>query len=425
MELIIIIGLVLLNGIFAMSEMSLVSSRKFKLENLRKRGKSAAKTALDLSVNPTRFLSTVQIGITLIGILLGVYSGENLTKNLAAFLTQFDLLKPYAMTLSTTLIVVLITYLSIVLGELFPKRVAMKFPEAIIVMLAKPMFILSKITAPFVWLLSASNNLLLKIFGISAKNDDTLSEEEIKSIIADSTIGGEIQEIEQEIVKRVFELGDRKVTSLMTHRPDIVYFKMNESWEMVRSKINAEKHSAYPVCSEKGLEEILGIVLIKDLFVDPDPDQFSLERFIKKPVFFNENSDAYKVLERFKREGTHYGLVVDEYGVISGIVTMDDVLDALVGDVSENSDEDQEIVQRNENSWLIDGQYSAFEFIKNFEIELNYELSNQYSTIGGMFMFHVNDIPNVGDRIQIGQYELEIVDKDGQRIDKIMLTKSY
>lgn len=424
MELIIIIGLVLLNGIFAMSEMSLVSSRKFKLEGLKKRGNSNAKTALDLARNPNRFLSTVQIGITLIGILLGVYSGDNLTRNLAEFLTQFDLIRPYAMTLSTTLIVVFITYLSIVLGELFPKRVAMKFPEAIIVILAKPMSILSKITAPFVWLLSASNNLLLKIFGISAKDDETLSEEEIKSIIADSTIGGEIQEIEQEIVKRVFELGDRKVTSLMTHRPDIVYFKSSDSWDVVRKKINGEKHSAYPVCSERGLDEILGIVLIKDLFVDADPEQFSLAKFIKKPVFFNENSDAYKVLESFKREGTHYGLVIDEYGVISGIVTMDDVLDALVGDVSENSDEDQEIVQRNERSWLIDGQYSAFELIKNFEIELDYELSNQYSTIGGMFMYHVNDIPNVGDRIQIGQYELEIVDKDGQRIDKIMLTKS-
>lgn len=424
MELIIIIGLVLLNGIFAMSEMSLVSSRKFKLEGLKKRGNSNAKTALDLARNPNRFLSTVQIGITLIGILLGVYSGDNLTRNLAEFLTQFDLIRPYAMTLATTLIVVFITYLSIVLGELFPKRVAMKFPEAIIVILAKPMSMLSKITAPFVWLLSASNNLLLKIFGISAKDDEALSEEEIKSIIADSTIGGEIQEIEQEIVKRVFELGDRKVTSLMTHRPDIIYFKSSDHWDVIRKKINGEKHSAYPVCSERGLDEILGIVLIKDLFVDADPEQFSLAEFIKKPVFFNENSDAYKVLESFKREGTHYGLVVDEYGVISGIVTMDDVLDALVGDVSENADEDQEIVQRNERSWLIDGQYSAFELIKNFEIELDYELSNQYATIGGMFMFHVNDIPNVGDRIQIGQYELEIVDKDGQRIDKIMLTRS-
>ncbi|MBB2950732.1 hemolysin family protein [Sphingobacterium sp. JUb56] len=424
MELIIIIGLVLLNGVFAMSEMSLVASRKFKLESLKKKGNSNAKTALELSENPTRFLSTVQIGITLIGVLLGVYSGENLTTDLKNFLSQYVLLAPYAASLSTILIVVFITYLSIVFGELFPKRLGMKFPETIIVLLAKPMSILSKITSPFVWLLSTSNNLLLKIFGISGKNDETMSEEEIKSIIAESTVGGEIQEIEQEIVRRVFELGDRKVTSLMTHRPDIVYLKISDTWDEVRAKINEEKHSAYPVCSSKGLDEILGIVLIKDLFVILDRNEFSLEKFIKKPVFFNENSDAFKVLENFKREGTHYGFIVDEYGVISGIVTMDDVLDALVGDVSENSDEDQEIVQRSENSWLVDGQYSAFEFIKSFEIELDYELSNQYSTVGGMFMFHVNDIPNVGDRIQIGQYELEIVDKDGQRIDKIMLTKS-
>lgn len=209
----------------------------------------------------------------------------------------------------------------------------------------------------------------------------------------------------------------------MTHRPDVVYLDISDSWESIRRKVAVEKHSAYPVCNHKGLDGILGIVLIKDLIVEQSNEAFNLDKLLRKPVYFNENTDAYNVLENFKKAGSHYGFVIDEYGTISGIVTMDDVLDALVGDVSGNTDEEQEIVQRNENSWLVDGQFSAFEFVKLFDVELGYLLTNQYSTVAGMFMYHVKHMPIVGEKLIIDKYELEIVDKDGQRIDKIILTK--
>jgi len=423
MEIIIIIGLILLNGVFAMSEMALVSVKKYKLDSAQKKGNTNAKTAANLVENPTRFLSTVQIGITLIGVLLGIYSGETLTKDFASIVAEINFLAPYAGSIATIVVVVIVTYFSIVIGELIPKRLGMTFPEPIILFLAKPMTILSRLTAPFVWLLSVSNNLFLKLFGIAPKSEETVSEDEIKSIITESAEGGEIMSIEKDIVHRVFELGDRKVTSIMTHRPDIAYLDIQDDWQTIRAKISLEKHSAYPVCNHKGLDGILGIVLIKDLIVEQSNADFNLEQVLKKPVYFNENTDAFLVLESFKKAGSHYGFVIDEYGTISGIVTMDDVLDALVGDVSENTDEEQEIVKRNDNSWLVDGQFSAFEFVKLFDMDLGYTLTNQYSTVAGMFMYHIHHMPMVGEKLIIDKYELEIVDKDGQRIDKILLTK--
>ncbi len=423
MELLIILLLVLLNGIFAMSEMSLVSSRKFKLENEKRKGSKAAKTALELSENPTKFLSTVQIGITLIGILLGVYSGENLTKNVSNFLAQFTLIQPYANSIATGVIVVFVTYLSIVLGELLPKRLAMTFPEPIAMLLAMPMKVLSIITSPFVWLLTTSNNLLLKLMGIKKTTDSKVSEEEIKSIIKESAEGGEIQDIEHNIVERVFELGDRKVNTLFTHRSEIVYFTTTDTWEEIKQKINTEKHSAYPVCNGNSLEDIVGIVLLKDLFTPTTNEQFSIEDFIKTPLYFNENTYAYKVLEMFKKHKMHYGMVINEFGTTIGIVTMDDVVDALVGDVTEADQDEYQITQRNEKSWFVDGQYSINEFAKFFNIELEDEQQSKFTTVAGFFIYKNNILPNVGDSLILDNYILEIMDKDGQRIDKILVSK--
>jgi putative hemolysin len=423
MEILIIIGLVLINGVFSMSEMSLVSSRKFKLESARKKGSKGAKIALELSDDPTKFLSTVQIGITLIGILLGVYSGQNLTNDVEGFINKFEFIAPYSHSIAVGVIVVFVTYLTIVLGELLPKRLGMTFPEPIAILLAKPMKILSVITSPFVWLLTTSNNLLLSIMGIKKTTDSKVSEEEIKSIIKESAAGGEIQDIEQDIVERVFELGDRKVNSLYTHRSQIVFIDTNDSWDTVKSKINEEKHSAYPVCENNNLDDIIGVVLLKDLFTPTINDNFDIKNFIKKPVFLNESSYAYKVLEVFKKEKMHYGIVVDEYGSTVGMVTMDDVVDALVGDMTENDQYEFQITQRDENSWLVDGQYSFIEFLKHFD--LNIEVSKQYkfTTIAGLLIHTNNALPDVGDKFQFENYEIEIVDKDGQRIDKIMVTK--
>jgi putative hemolysin len=423
MELLIIIGLVLLNGVFAMSELSLVSSKKYKLESAKKRGSSGAKTAIDLSENPTKFLSTVQIGITLIGILLGVYSGENLTNDVKEMLLQIPVIAPYAQSLAVIVIVIFITYLSIVLGELFPKRLGMTFPEPIIIIMAKPMQILAKITSPFVWTLTISNDLLQHIFGIKKINESKVSEEEIKSIIKESAEGGEIQNIEQNIVERVFELGDRKVNTLYTHRTDIVFFDENDTWEVIREKINTEKHSAYPVCKDKNLDHVIGIVLLKDLFSGNWEKDFHISQYAKEPLFLNENMYAYYVLELFKREKMHYGIVIDEYGTTQGIVTMDDVVDALIGDVTEIDQDEYKIIERDPNSWLVDGQFSAIDFAKYFDLYFDEETRDEYTTVAGLIIFMSNHLPEVGDKITTGDYVLEVIDKDGQRIDKILVTK--
>jgi putative hemolysin len=423
LEVFIIIALILLNGIFSMSEMSLVSARKFKLESAKKKGSKGAKTALELSENPTRFLSTVQIGITLIGILLGVYSGENMTKDVEQYLAHFELLSPYAHNLAVVIIVIGVTYLSIVLGELLPKRLGLTFPEPIAIFLAKPMKVISVITSPFVWLLTISNDILIKILGITSTMDSKVSEEEIKSIIKESAEGGEIQDIEQDIVERVFEFGDKKVNSLFTHKNDIVFFDETDDLQTVRQKITAEKHSAYPVCTDNDIDKVIGIVLLKDLFTPSIEDNFNLRDFIKEPLFLTESTFAYSLLEKFKTVRMHYAIVVDEYGSTKGIVTMDDVVDALIGDVTEHNQHEYQITVRDENSWFVDGQYSFTEFLHYFDIDLEEEMDGNFVTIAGFFIHKFNNLPNIGDKLNIDAYRLEIIDKDGQRIDKILVTK--
>ncbi len=423
MELLVIFILILLNGIFAMSELALVSSRKFKLENTKKKGSQGAKTALELSENPTKFLSTIQIGITLIGILLGVYSGENLIEDVKIFIDKIEFLQPYSSQISTGIIVIFITYLSIVLGELLPKRIGMAFPEPVITTLAKPMKILSILTSPFVWLLTFSNNLLLKILGIKNQPENAVSEEEIISIVKESAEVGEISDIEQSIVNRVFELGDRKVNSIFTHRSDLVFFTVNDTWDEIKQKINKEKHSAYPVSESDDFDDFIGIVLLKDLFVPASNKHFKITDFVIKPIYFNENTNAYKVLEIFKKQKFHYGVVVDEYGTIEGMVTMDDVLDALIGDSTENYQDEYQIVKRDEKSWIVDGQYDLIEFAKYFNITLTEEQHEKFTTVAGLIIHKSNEVPAVGDKIEIGVYELEVKDKDGQRIDKILVTR--
>ncbi|MFN3760711.1 MAG: hemolysin family protein [Algoriphagus aquaeductus] len=423
MELLIILLLVLLNGVFAMSELALVSSRKFKLESLKKQGKAGAKAALDLAENPGRFLSTVQIGITLIGVLLGVYSGENLTEDAANLISKVHFLQPYSGPLAVGLVVILITYLSIVLGELVPKRIGMTFPEPIAIFLAKPMNILSKITSPFVWLLTFSNDLLLKVFGIKNRTDSKISEEELKALIKESAEGGEIMDIEQDIVERVFELGDRRVNTLLTHRSEIVYFSVGDTESIVRKKIKEEKHSAYPLCAGNDLDNVIGLVLVKDLFDILEEDTFDLKKVAKKPLFLNESMFAYQALELFKEKGLHYGIVIDEYGVTVGIITMDDVMDALVGDSTEQGQEEYQIVARDENSWLVDGQYPMIDFLKFFGIEYPIKTKN-FTTLAGLILHRSHSIPEVGDSVIFENLKLEVVDKDGQRIDKVLVSKN-
>lgn len=421
MELFIIVLLVLINGVFSMSEMALVSSKRFKLEKASKRGNKKARKALELSEKPTRFLSTVQIGITLIGILLGVYSGENLTNDFISILEEFQSLKPYCEELATGIIVVLITYFSIVLGELVPKRIGMAYPEKIITFMAAPMQFLALLTGPFVWMLTATNNLFVRILGLNDTTDQAVSEEEIKSILKESAQGGEIQDIEHSIVERVFELGDRKVNSLYTHRSEVVFFREDDSWQEICQKINEEKHSAYPVSSSNDLDDITGIILLKDLFGGQTEQDFKVGNLIKEPIYFNENTSAYQVLESFKNEGNHYGIVVNEYGSVQGIITMDDMLDALVGQATEHYQDEYKIEQRTDDSWFVDGQYSIFDFEKYFDVLLTDD-QNSFATVAGLFISKKNEIPEVGDTLVIGELQFEVLDKDGPRIDKLLVT---
>lgn len=424
MELIIIFALVLLNGIFAMSELSLVSSRRYKLENEQKRGSKGAKTALKLAENPARFLSTVQIGITLIGIILGFYSGEALTNNLAAVFSKVEWLRPYAHQIAGPVIVIFITYLSIVLGELFPKQLGMTYPEKIAVLFSRPMHLLSKITAPFVWLLSASNSALLHIFGIRKSLERRISEEEIKSLVRESAEEGEIEDIEQNIVERVFELGDTKAIHLCTHRNQMVYFDAADSRTDIIQKVLGEPHSAYPVTINNSLDTLKGIVLMKDLFTLVGSPDFNLTEILRQPVYITEGTSAYRILESFRETKMHYGIVVDEYGNMQGMLTMDDVMDALVGDMSEAHHDEYKMIKNSSNTWLVDGQFPLKNFTKEVGLNVEAGLLNTIMTVGGFIIHQNKDLPNEGDKIKFDNFVFEIVDKDGQRIDKILVTNN-
>lgn len=423
MEILIILFLILLNGIFSMSEIALVSARKFKLESAAKKGNSNARRALALANNPNTFLSTVQIGITLIGILTGIFSGEKIEENLKAAIMGVPILAPYAQTIAVAVIVIVVTFFSIVFGELIPKRIGLMFPESIASLVARPMTIISIITKPFIWLLTKTNDLFLSIFGLKEQKEGLISEEEIKAIVHESAQGGEIQLIEQNIVQRVFALGDRKVSELMTHRSDLLCFNITDDLRGIKERAQIESHSVYPVY-RKSSDNLIGIVSVKDIFPKEfKGTDFNLAQFLKQPVMVHESTPAYKVLERFKESKIHYAFVLDEYGSVQGMVCMDDILDALIGDVTEYNQEEYQIVKRDDNSWLADGAYPFFEFLNYFNIQVGEYEEGDYNTLAGLLLHQLSYIPKVGEVISWNGFEFEIVDMDGPKIDKVLVTK--
>ena len=310
MEILIILFLILLNGVFSMSEIALISARKSRLESAAKKGNRKAKAALELANSPNKFLSTVQIGITLIGILTGIFSGDKITTDVENFVSSFEVLKPYADSIAVAIVVVILTFFSLVLGELLPKRIGLNHPEGIAKTLAIPMKYMSKITMPFIWLLTVSTEFLLKVLQIKPSADGKVTEEEIKAIIKEGTEVGEVQEIEQDIVERVFHIGDRKVNSLMTHRNAVVYLTYEESVEEIKTKVLEDLHSFYPVC-KNNLDEIVGIVSLKDLIKNFENEVFDLKSITNEAIYFIEYTLAYKALEHFKTSKIHYALVID------------------------------------------------------------------------------------------------------------------
>ena len=419
MEIVIIFILILINGVFSMAEIATVSARKSRLESAAKRGDKGAKAALETIHSPNRFLSTVQIGITLIGILTGIFSGDKIQDGVYHYFAGIEATKSYAGTLSVVVVVGLLTFFSLVLGELVPKRIGLANPEAIAKAMSRPMKFLTVITSPFVWSLTATSDLMIKLFRIKQSSESKVTEEEIKAIIQEGTEGGEVQEIEQDIVERVFHLGDRTISSLMTHRNDVIFLHSDDDVETIRSTVNREMHSLYPVYDEdKGY--VVGVVLLKDLFRHLNSSDFKLEDHLMTPSFISEHISAYEVLIHFKESKVHYGIVSDEFGQTQGIVTMKDLLQALIGDFSDFYAEEFSFLEREDGSWLIDGQYPLAEFFRHFDLE-EVATDLKYTTVGGLIMNEVRSIPKTGQVIQWMNFEIEVVDMDGARIDKVIV----
>jgi putative hemolysin len=419
MEIIIILFLILLNGLFSMSEIALISARKNRLETAAKKGNKSAKIALELANSPNKFLSTVQIGITLIGILTGIYSGDKITMNVETFVKTFDLLIPYAHSIAVGIVVVVLTFFSLVLGELLPKRIGMNHPVAIAKAVAMPMKVVSIVTAPFIWLLTIATEFLLKILQIKPNTDGKVTEEEIKAFIREGTEGGAVQEIEQDIVERVFHIGDRKINSLMTHRKSVVFLPLHSNKAQIKECMLKQLHSIYPIYS-KDYDDIVGVVNLKNIFAHIDDENINLSEIMTEAPFMMEHTTAYKALEQFKKTGIHYAFVADEYGVFQGVITLNDILEALVGDASDFDKEESQLVERADGSWLVDGHYSLHDFLTYFELD---ELINDYdvTTVSGLIMTELSHLPKQGEKLNWQRFELEVIDMDGVKIDKVMV----
>jgi putative hemolysin len=422
MEIIILLALIFVNSLFVISEIALVSVRKSRLEHQAEKGDERARRALDLSNNPEKFLSAAQIGITLIAILTGVYSGERFARFIKPSIEKVDFLREYADTISTTIIVIFVTFLSIIFGELIPKRIGLLRAERIAKLVAGPMNAFAKFTHPFVWLLNKTSNLFFRVFNIKRSKDDAVTEEEIKTLITEGTEAGTIDEAEQEIIERVFHLGDRNITSLMTHRSDIIWFNLDDNEDKIKEKILQEPHSAYPICDET-IDDIKGVVSIKDLYVSPDSTLF--KDIMVPALFIPENNSPYQVLEKFKESKIHSAFIVDEYGSILGLLTLNDILEAIVGAMAQTDEVDYEIIKRDDGTYLVDGQIPFYNFLTRFEkTEWMNEGEHDFDTIAGFILHELERIPRPGDKLEWKGFKIEILDMDGHRIDKVMVTLS-
>lgn len=401
-----------------MSEIALVSARKARLEMEAKRGNKSAKKALQLSNEPDKFLSTIQIGITLIGILTGLYSGEAFAKDFADLIAVNLVLQPYALGIAKTTIVIIVTYLTLIFGELVPKRIGMGYAERVSMLIARPMNILSLIASPFVWLLAKSTAITMKVTGVKTNEENRVTEEEIKAIVKEGFDGGEVQEVEQDIVERVFNLGDRNVGSIMTYRSELVWLDITDSIEEIRKKVQENLFNIYPVSSEK-FDNVLGVVYLKDLFGRIDAPDFSLSQVIRPAQFVPENQSVYNALEQFKQARVKYAIVTDEFGGIQGIVTLKDIMEGLIGQVPELGEE-PEIVQRADGTWLMDGQLSFYDFLEHFDLEDLYA-EHDYNTLSGLILEILEHVPKTGETFSWLNFEFEIVDMDGARIDKVLV----
>lgn len=423
-EILIVLFLILVNGVFAMAEIALVSVRKVRLEQLSASGDSKAKAALALANNPNQILSTVQIGITLIGIFAGAFGGATLAEKLAEVLENVAILRPQSNAIALFLVVLGITYLSLVVGELVPKRLALSNPEKISRQVAKPLRTLARVVSPIVHLLSFSTDLVLNLLGNGSQVSDPLvTEEEIKVLLKQATEAGTFEVAEQDMVERVLQLDERRVSALMTPRPEIIWLDLEDAAEVNRHKIINSNHTRFLIC-QNSLDEVLGVVHVTDLISGcllGHP--FDLTAYLRTPLFVPESTRALKVLEYFKQSGTHIALVVDEYGVIQGLVTLNDLMEAIIGDIPRTEHEETaQAIQREDGSWLVDGTLPIEDFRKLFALkDLRGEERGNYHTLGGFVITHLGKIPVAADHFEWRGLRFEVMDMDGNRVDKVLV----
>jgi putative hemolysin len=422
-DLIVVLVLTIANGLFSMSEMAVVSARKARLQEMAERGNTKATAALALANSPNRFLSTVQVGITLITILTGVLGGATLADPIARAIAQYiPQLAASSGAIASTLVVIFITFLSLIVGELVPKRLALNSPEKIAMAVAIPMRLVERLTAPIVFLLSVSTDLLLKLLGSNVTSDEPqITEEEIKVLMRQGAAEGTFDAAEQDMIERVFNLGDEPISALLTPRLDIVWLDLNDSLDENRQKMTDSRHSRYPVCQES-LDNVLGIIHVKDLLAQSH-HAFDLTTVLRQPLFLAETTHALKALELLKKTGNQVALVANEYGVTQGLITLNDVVEVIIGDIPfEDEEQEQEAIRREDGSWLMDGRIAIDEFKELLNIEeLPGEERDNYQTLGGFVITQLGHIPKSSDHFVWDGFRLEVMDMDGNRVDKVLV----
>jgi putative hemolysin len=423
LEVIFILILILANGILAMAEIAVISARKARLQQRADDGDEQARVALDLANDPADFLSTVQIGITLVGVLAGAFGGATIAAQISDWVAGFPPLAPYSAAIGVVVVVLLITYFSLVLGELVPKRLALNNPERIATLMAAPMLLLSRLTSPLVRLLSISSNLVLRLLGAKPSDEPPVTEEEIKVMIEQGTQAGVFAEAEQDMVQAVFRLADRRVGTLMTPRTDVVWLDLDDTLEENQRKIFGSAHSRFPV-AEGSLDHVVGVVLAKDLLSSCITGKtLDLREVLLSPMFVPESMPALHVLEQFRESRIHTALVIDEYGGFQGLVTLFDILESIVGEIPDAGDlADLEVTQREDGTWLVDGMLPVDELKEIFHLStLPGEERGYYQTVGGFMMTFLGRIPVASDHFIWSDLRFEVVDMDGLRVDKILI----
>ena len=423
-EVLFVLLLLAANGVFAMSELAVVSSRKSRLARMGAGGDSGARAALELAESPDRFLSTIQIGITLIGILAGAFGGATIAEQIGERVAAVPALAPYAEAVGLLVVVVAITYLSLVVGELVPKRLALNDPERIAAAVARPMGLLARLASPVVGVLSFSTSAVLRLLRTKAPTDPPVTEDEIKVLIEQGTRAGVFEEAEREMVKGVFRLADRRVSALMTPRLDIVWLDADAPRGEVLRKAAGSRYSRFPVC-RGGLDGVLGVAKAKDLLALGLGGAADLKSVMKRPIFVPEMRSALQALEIFKSSGAHLALVIDEHGSIEGLVTMSDVLEAIVGDIEPaGAPADAYAVRRDDGSWLLDGALPLDELKELLSTgALPGEERGGFQTLAGFVLYMLGRVPRAADSFEWAGLRFEVVDMDGNRIDKVLVSR--